>query len=179
MKATSTMRCDSIDNLEPTMQSGDCILWQGDGLIAKAIRLFSTHSHASAVIRLQDSPDKVFVVEAVATGLELRALRRRIEGYKGKVFLFQPRFMEEEQRRRFAEFCIDELAQDKRYDWSGLFRNIGGRVSQDMNRYFCSEFYWSALRASGRVQFVSKAPRPGDIPKWVAGELMEITTSPG
>lgn len=166
--------------LRPWLTTGAVILWRGDSLLSRAIRLFTPYSHASLVVRDLDSLDRnrVFLVEALETGLELRLLSERIKGYNGRVFAFRPYGLAKCVQERVKSFAIDQCARGIRYDYKGLFANIFGRVSEDARRYFCSEFAALALEQAGvhrSAPFLGpRAARPGDIPKWFVGETREI-----
>ncbi len=163
------------------MLTGTVILWQGNSLLSRAIRMFTRYSHASLVVRDLDPEkrDRVWLVEALETGLELRLLSERIKGYNGRVFAFRPTGLDVLGRQeRVKSFALDQCGRGIRYDYAGLFANILGRVSQDASRYFCSEFVATALEQAGINRIASfrdeRAARPGDIPDWFVGEMREI-----
>lgn len=166
--------------LRPWLTTGAVILWQGRSLLSRAIRLFTPYSHASLVVRGLDDLDRnrVFLVEALETGLELRLLSERVKGYNGRVFAFRPYGLTKSAQGRVKSFAIDQCARGIRYDYKGLLANIFGRVSEDARRYFCSEFAALALEQAGvyrSAPFLGfHAARPGDIPKWFVGETREI-----
>lgn len=154
-------------------------------MLSRAIRLFTPYSHASMAIRGLDSLDRnrVFLVEALETGLELRLLSERIKDYEGRAFAFRPFGLTKGARGRVKSFALDQCGRGIRYDYGGLFANMFGRVSQDARRYFCSEFAAVALEQAGINRIASfrdeRAARPGDIPEWFAGETREIEVSNG
>lgn len=163
-------------SLRPKICTGDVILWQGNSLVSRLIRQWSTFSHASLVIRFRRGHrNRVFLVEALSKGLVLRSLSSRLEKYNGKAFWQHVRATPEERGRAWA-FAINACSRDIPYDYGSLFRNIFGRVSSNARKYFCSEFVWCALVASGIVQDrEGKAPRPGDLPSWIgSGTITEI-----
>lgn len=174
------MQAYGYSALRPWLRTGSIILWQGNSPLSRAIRIFSRYSHASLVIRDLDGLDRerVFLVEALETGLELRLLSERVKDYDGRVFAFRPCGLTLDREERIKSFALTECARGIRYDYGGLLANIFGRVSQDARRYFCSEFAAVALEQVGvnrLAPFRSKrAPRPGDIPEWFAGVTREI-----
>jgi hypothetical protein len=164
----------------PWLATGTVILWRGEDLLGRAIRCFTEFSHASLVVRSLD-PDHaelVFLVEALATGLELRLLSERIQGYDGRVFAFQPEGLTDDVQGRIKSYALDECGRGVRYNYAGLFANILGRVSETAHRFFCSQFASMALENAGINRFVSYrnglAARPGDIPVWFSGTMKEI-----
>jgi hypothetical protein len=169
------------EDLRSRLRTGHVVLWQGDSLLSRAIRCFSEYSHASLVVRLFDHDDRrqrVFLVEALETGLELRHLSKRLAGYSGRARVWMPP-VRPFQQTACRQFAVDRCADGIRYDYGGLFANILGRVSRDASRYICSEFVWDALVHTGVVHGTDRAPRPGDIIPWaalqnVAGDLFEF-----
>jgi hypothetical protein len=170
----------SYPAIRPWLVTGSVILWRGDDLLGRAIRLFSAFSHASLVVRGLD-PDhtgRVFVVEALATGLELRLLSERVRGYRGRVFAFKVPALCGEVQGRIKSYALKECGLGVPYDYAGLFKNILERVSEGCRRFFCSEFAARALEQGGIARLPAyrngEAARPGDIPVWFAGSLREI-----
>jgi hypothetical protein len=165
--------------LRPQMSTGDAILWQGEGLISGVIRKWSKFSHASLVVQFRRGHrKKVFLVEALPSGLELRSLSDRLISYQGRAFLYHTRALPF-KRDKMWEFAISHCAKGMPYDYRGLLNNMFGRVSSDAAKFFCSEFVWAAWVHAGYVEATEKAPRPGDLPEWdfYRGELTEIDIS--
>jgi hypothetical protein len=157
------------------MISGSVILWQSPGLIPWLIRLFSRYSHASLVVRMNDEElrERVWLVEAMEQGLVLRILSYRLRGYKGRCFVLIPE-ISLGQESVVKAFAMGECGSGKGYDFLGLFGNVFGRVSANARRYFCSEFVYAALVEAGVCPPLDHAPRPGDLPEWIGGQLYEI-----
>lgn len=167
-------------SVRPHVVTGDAILWKGRSLVARMIRLWTPFNHASLVVRLQrydTLEQRVFLVEALASGLELRLLSKRLENYDGEAFWFHVE-MTEEQRSQILDFALTTCASGIPYDYESLFKNILGRVSADATKYFCSEFVFDAWVHAGVTYYPpsGSAPRPGDIPNWVKGVFMKITS---
>lgn len=169
----------AYESARATLRTGDIVLWKGNSLLSRAIRIWSKYSHASLVVRFNPSSDgttlgdQVFLIEALGSGLEFRRMSTRILKYDGKVHVLQP-VMAEESRRAVFDFAFSRLADGIGYDYGGLFANVFGRVSSDANRYFCSEFAYAALAHCGIVPKRDKAPRPGDMPDWIPGDVFEL-----
>ena len=159
-------RVVSYENVRDRMASGDVILWKGEGFISWLIRRFTDFSHASLVLRLKEFQglrDRRFLVEALASGVELRLLSRRLRGYRGEAWWFPLKTDYQEKRAAIVAWALNQIG--KPYDYGSLFRNILGRVSEDAHAYFCSELVFSSFKHAGLVSG-SKAPRPGDIAGW-------------
>jgi hypothetical protein len=185
MAGTTSIPVLSYEALRSRLRTGHVILWQGDSLLSRAIRCFSEYSHASLVVRLFDRDDRrqrVYLVEALETGLELRHLSKRLAGYSGRARVWMPpvRPFQQSVARQFA---VDRCADAIRYDYGGLIANILCRVSRDASHYICSEFVWDDLIHAGVVRATDRAPRPGDIIPWAArqnvvGDLVEFAPIP-
>jgi hypothetical protein len=165
------------DAARPLIRTGDCILWKGNNLLSRTIRMFSEYSHASLVVRLaeyEELRERVYLVEALGSGLELRALSQRIKEYDGEAYLFQPSILTSKHEAKIRQIALDDCASGIRYDYGGLFGNLFGHVPQDAKRYFCSEHVWRCWQAAGLVPVARTAPRPGDIPVWKSGTLIRL-----
>ena len=155
------------------IRPGSCILWSGDYLISRAIRLCtgSKFSHASLVT---SDPDlECAIVEAEATGLELRELRGLMDNYRGEVWLFTPDTLDDSDVHPIRQFAIKECASNCPYDYLGLFANIIKHTSIHARRYFCSAFVWAAWLYRNMVEG-TVAPRPGEIPTRTHGTLERL-----
>lgn len=184
------MKANTYIQLREDIRSGDCILWQGKGFVSWLIQKWTDYSHASIVVRFQEAAglgERVYMVEALAGGLTFTLLSERVKHSKGRVFLFQPHCLWESSQQMIRHDVLGALARGVKYDYKGLFANLFGRVSNNASRYFCSEFVWvkwgkGGVLGNGNLTDAgaaalkrNKAPRPGDIPLWVNGELTEIT----
>ncbi|WAC06570.1 MAG: YiiX/YebB-like N1pC/P60 family cysteine hydrolase [Thermodesulfobacteriota bacterium] len=148
------------------IKSGDVILWKGTGAISRLIRLYGGYSHASLVIRLEEFKgltDRRFILEANASGIELRILSWRVKKYDGEAWWLPLKKEYCGAREQIVTWALDQVGTP--YDFGSVIKNIFGRVSADCTRYFCSEFVFLAYRAAGLVEGKT-APRPGDIAKW-------------
>ncbi|SFM85060.1 YiiX/YebB-like N1pC/P60 family cysteine hydrolase [Thermodesulforhabdus norvegica] len=166
----------------PHIKTGDAILWKGNGLISRLIRLWTPFSHASLVLRFKRHDtlqDRVFLVEALTSGLELRLLSKRLEHYNGRAYWFHID-VDEKAESAIIDYALTMCASGIPYDYGSLIKNIFGRVSADATRFFCSEFVFNTWVEAGILSMPpsGKAPRPGDIPKWVRGILTELEWHP-
>lgn len=163
--------------LRQDIKSGDCILWQGNGLLSRLIMLYGGYSHASLVVRLDEYDglkDRIFLVEALPSGLELRLASKRIEEYNGCAFHFRPDGITDKQRETAACIALDACAKGIKYDFGSLIRNALARVNINVRTFFCSEFVWWVWEGIGLVERRKTAPRPGDLPRLVEGVLTSI-----
>lgn len=174
------------------IRTGDAILWRSHGWMPSLIRLWSDYTHSSLVVRLDEYEglhDRVFLVEALPRGLTLTLLSKRLAETEGGAWLFQPEGLGEPQIDKLRVSALVNVALQVRYDFKGLLENMLGRVSMDARRYFCSEHVWHEWNQAGvltpavltdigaRQHAEGKAPRPGDIPRWIRGSLMDLRTA--
>lgn len=166
----------TYESIRPQLKTGHVVLWQGNGLISRLIRLRSRFSHASLVVRLEMDGlgERLWLVEALAEGVVLRILSKRLASYDGKAFILQPAASDGE-RRAILDFAMTTCGCGVRYDYRSLLRNILGRVSTDASRYFCSELVFDAYRhAQPWRGATTTAPTPGDLPQFLGGGLVEV-----
>lgn len=151
------------------MLSGDTILWKSKTLVGQLIRMFSRANvnHASTVItmRMLDM-DRVFIVEAMANGIELHSLSERIRKSTADAYWLPLKTKYSATKTRFGirAWAVNRI--DVGYDYSDLFKQMFSRVRPDSKKLFCSEFDFLAKRDGGKIgclQDVKYAPRPGDM----------------
>lgn len=166
------------EDIRPRIQTGDAILWKGKGLISSLIMKWSCYSHASLVVRLREYEGlkkRVFLVEALSGGLEFRLLSERVKEAGDAFWL--PVNMTVGEALKSREHALVECAKAVPYDYGSLFKNIFGRVSNDAQKYFCSEFVWLNWIQAGRIpskKMRLHAPRPGDLPGLIEGIPVKI-----
>lgn len=181
----------TYDEIRPSLRTGDCVLWQSRGLVPWVIQRWTDYSHAALIVLLDKYAgltDRVFLVEAVSKGLQLTLLSQRIPAPgKGRAFIFQPCTLHGYSQNTIRADAVTATAAGIRYDYKGLIANIFGRVSMDARRYFCSELVWAKWHQAGVLRYDNltsagqralernRAPRPGDLPDWVRGEITEVT----
>ena len=152
---------------------GSCILWSGDYVISRLIRWFS-HSKFSHASLVTSDPDlECAIVEAEATGLELRELRELMADYKGQVWVFIPDALRFQDAPSLRKIAITECAKHRPYDYKGLFANIVRHTSIHAHKFFCSAWAWFVWLQLKWVTGI-KAPRPGEIPTRTRGHLERI-----
>lgn len=170
-------------------QTGDCVLTKGNGLISRIIRLWTEYSHAYIVVRperYKGLEDRVFMLEAMQTGVRMVLLSDILKKYRGRIDLFKPAGKTPEIEKEIVINSFVAAASQIKYDFGGLFANVLRRTSVTIDSYFCSELVWVKWLKAGLISMNSynltmqgviglthgKGPRPGDIPKWVHGELI-------
>jgi len=166
----------TYSQIRPFIQTGSCIMWKGRSTFAKLIRWKSDFTHASLCVRLgqyKKLADRVFLVEALSTGLELRLLSERINGYNGEAY-FMNIDIPIEIQNKLREFALIQCSKNIPYDYRGLFANVFGRVVPEAKAYFCSEFVWRAWEVNGLVKKRDVVPRPDDLIEWAGSSLTHI-----
>lgn len=174
------------------IRTGDAVLWRSRGFLPSLIRIWSDYTHASLVVRLDEYAGlhhRVFLIEALNRGLTLTLLSKRLAETAGGAWLFQPEGLDDDQIAKLRVSALVNAARQVRYDFKGLVANMLGRVSMDARRYFCSEHVWHEWDLAGvlmpdvltdtgfRQHERGKAPRPGDIPRWIRGNLIDLRTA--
>lgn len=155
---------------QPALRTGDVLLYQGSGPLSWLIRRFTTHSHAGLVIRLREfegEQKRRYTLEALASGVRLNYLSRKLSGYGGRVYWLPLRARYDGDRHAVGAEAMKYLGVG--YDFSSLFRNAAGRVAPGLRRLFCSEAVWAAAAGAGLPvpsSTMSRAPRPGDLLDW-------------
>jgi len=180
---------NNYQGIRDSLKTGDCILTKGTGIISRLIRLFTEYSHAYIVVRperYKELNDRVFLLEAQATGVRFVLLSNIVQSYKGQIDIFQPKGLTDEMRNSIVLDAMIAGASQIKYNFGGLFANLFGRTSTSLKKYFCSELVWVKWLKCGFIKTDSPAltdegvmglskgvsPRPGDIPKWVYGDLI-------
>ncbi|MFW6377625.1 MAG: hypothetical protein ACOCZ5_03160 [bacterium] len=131
--------------IRENLKTGDCILTKGNGIISRIIRLFTEYSHAYIVVRPQkykELEDRVFLLEAQATGVRFVLLSNLVQTYNGQIDIFKPRHMRKEMRDKITIEAIISSASTIKYNFKGLFANLLGRTSTSLEQFFCSELVW-------------------------------------
>ena len=168
----------TYEEMRPKIHTGHAIVWKGKGIISSLIMKWSPFSHASLVVRLNEYKElkrRVFLVEALAGGLEFRLLSERLK--EGGEAYWLPTDMTLKEMSKSREHALLECAKGIKYDYGSIFKNMFGRVSSDARQYFCSEFVWLNWVYAGYVRTDEKiliAPRPGDLPTNIGVEPIRI-----
>ena len=151
------------------IKTGDMLEWRGRSVVGGLIRFFSKQqvNHTSLCVDLKEyanyqEPHK-FILEAEPNGIELNLISRQLEDYSGSVWWspLKPGF--DSKRDLIAQWALEKVGI--KYDYKSLFKNIFGHVSADAKKFFCSEYYYLALKSAGIVPD-GKAPRPGEFAKY-------------
>ena len=130
------------------MHTGDVILFSSDDILGRAIRLFTSRSHVSLVVRLPDYEGREkrrFVLEAHAIhGVVPVLLSKKLENYNGRAWWQPLRDEFDLVRRHIGTWAFAQIG--KKYDYPGLLASALGHVSENAGAFFCSEFAFMAAR---------------------------------
>ena len=152
---------------QAVIDTGDIVEFRGNSLVGRAIRWVTRkdRNHSALVIRYPFAGivERRFVVEAVATGLELHLLSDVLEKLNGAAW-WSRLLATDNQREAIASWAMVQIAENRGYDYGSLFRQAVARVSLDGRRYFCSEFVQACLINTAIVPAPpdGKALRPGE-----------------
>lgn len=150
------------NEVKSLMQTGDLLQWQTNSLIGKLIRwrTLSEWNHSSLIMRFSDYEGKEcrrFTTEAVAEGVVLNLLSRRLGNLDGAVWWYPL----DETKCRLTRAQVGENAMKyigTGYDYQSILRLILKRVSDEANKLFCSEYCAICLGHEG------PALHPGEMP---------------
>lgn len=150
------------------IQTSDLLEFSSSTIIGWSIRAFTgeavNHSSVGLVLEYKDlGHDRRFLVEALEYGVQLSLLSRRLERFKGKVYLNRLKPEHDSLRKKIAAYTLLQIG--KGYDYGSLFKNALGKVSADARQFFCSELVFMALQSVGLVDG-KKSPRPGQFGKY-------------
>ena len=172
--------------IRSNIQVGDVVLYEGDSLIDRTIRLVEfwkkqdyRFSHTALVYKTQDGCHlNVMTIEEVGKGLEEIRLSEAIKQH-GKVYLLSMNCTPEQQA---SVYYISEvlLREHPPYDYFASIQVLFRQIILDTGKFNCSELVWFALRSANRVGAKTNwngreiAPTPGEFPSWVGVEPMEV-----
>jgi hypothetical protein len=128
--------------IRDNLRTGDCILIKGTGPVSRIIRLLTDYSHCYIVVKLdkyQDLDNRVFLLEAYATGVRFVLLSDMLKQKNGQVDVFQPINLTETMQHLIAINSLIAAASQIKYNFGGLFANLLRRTSTSFDKYFCSE----------------------------------------
>ena len=167
------------NGMRDQLQTGDCLLWGSNTILGWLIRKF-THAevnHASVVVVLFDgTPQKrIYHVEALEKGPDLKCLSNVLRKYKGKVWWYPLKKEFDSYRFDMGVRALDFEAEDIGYDYWTLICNAWQHVKAAANKVICSEVWYFAVKSAvplldlywtGDKSLLGKAPTPADIPKF-------------
>jgi len=152
------------DDLRHEMKTGDCFLWAGKSCLGWLIRKFSRAkvNHASLCLRLdiKGLKDRIYLLEAMANGIDFNLMSRRLREYNGCVYWLQLANKYDPIRNGIAAWALP--LEGTPYDYHSLFRNAVSRVNADARSFFCSEYVYMAYYRH-RIVPKTKAPTPGGL----------------
>jgi hypothetical protein len=154
------------DGLRNLIKTGDLVEFASNGFVGRTIMAVTGKgvSHSSLVVRMpSEGNPRRYVIEAVRTGVEFRLLSDILQHYNGSVIWYGLKKEYDDKRNVVGEWAFNELAQKKDYDFIGVIAQLGGRVSLDAKRYFCSELIDLAYQEAGIIKpDPNGARRPGE-----------------
>lgn len=143
-------------DVRPEFTTGDLLCFRGRGLASWLIRTLtaSEYSHVGLVYRFED---RVYCLEAVATGVRLIIMSELVKRYRGGIDYFALRGVIAAERRGAIGFAFQQLG--KLFDRAGLLRFLafllfGSRArvrARHKAQWFCSEMVNEAYRGQGVV----------------------------
>jgi hypothetical protein len=156
----------------PAMQTGDLLVWKSDNVVGRLIRKL-THAqvnHAGLIIRFQQyDQDRVYTLEALDSGIVLRALSERVKNHKGRAWWYPLKEEYSKARSNVGRTALCYVGV--KYDFRSLFRQAMARASVEASRLFCSEYVYLVWRDAGIVpedmherEGKKGAPYPGGLP---------------
>lgn len=135
-------------------------------------------NHTAMALRLPYyDADRVFILEAMEHGLQLRALSDRLEKFKGEVWHLPLTDDFEPARHEMGRCGLLQIGKGIKYDYAGcILGNIIGRAKKDASQQFCSEFWYWDIETSvqgieelqrkltmANVYLDNEAPTPADV----------------
>jgi len=150
--------------IRDSLQTGDLVEFQGKSIISRLIRWRTKQivNHTAIIIRLHSYfTERVFVTEALSL-VTLSPLSERLKRYKGHVYVSRLKPLYASYRKDIGRFVL--LQAGKKYDYSGLAKQVFGHINVDLHRLFCSELATAAYQATGLLNG-AKALWPGEFQK--------------
>jgi hypothetical protein len=159
------------DAVKDQVATGDVLQWHSNSLIGSGIRLRKggNVNHTGLIIRLAEFEGlerRRFTLEALEDGVVLNLLSRRLEVFKGKVYLHQLKKEHDLMRQRIGERALSMVGIP--YDYTSIIRECFGNAQMDMDKLFCSEFAWFA--ETGKM--TGEAPDPVEFEEYLAEWFM-------
>lgn len=176
----------TYDEIRPSLNSGDYVLYKGDAWYSHIIRAWSDYSHAAMIVRFEEFSelrDRLFIAEMVWDGasrgrMRLGLLSDNLENaYIVKVMKTEP------EVHKFTVLTLAILAQDPAYDAENLFgqsvrKFIGpaARMDQADNKMICSELVFNLHADVRGLPIPRKTPRPGELPRLLGGQIVRVSS---
>ncbi len=183
------------------IQTGDWIGWKTPKLLGFGIRFWQRFwyglkepiNHVAIVKKQQmGGQERVFILESMGHGLQLRLLSERLFDAKGEAYLYKLKPLYDPMRPTIG-LCIDARIDrleeiDDEYDLKGCLANWRQRAPKNGSDYYCSEMayiiheeacgkYYELCQGRGPAKAIMRdllaankylcgaSPMPGDTPK--------------
>ncbi len=156
------------EEVRDSIKTGDlCEFRSARGVIPWAIRKKTgkdvNHSATFVWQHVAGFIPRLFIVEAVAEGVEARLFSRRYERFEGDIF-WSPLKSEHDGLRSHVEYWLwTQVGSSKEYDFEALLNYAVGRVVLDDTHLFCSECCQLALVEAGVCAPTEFALAPGEL----------------
>jgi hypothetical protein len=167
-----------------SISSGDLLEWRSKSFIGWLIRFFSKNdkNHSSLCFGLDKylryKKHRKFILEADASGVNLRLLSRELNAFTGEVYYYKLKSKYDKYRPAIERWACTHAGSD--YDFGSLFKNAACKTNADIRKFICSEYVFCAMVAAGvlpqykitdkkvidRKGRPVKSPRPGDFSKF-------------
>jgi hypothetical protein len=122
--------------------------------------------------------DRVFILEAMEFGLQLRALSDRLMRFNGEAWHLPLKDAFDPVRHKIGRSGLYAVGKGVKYDYRGcIFGNIKDRAPKEYSKLFCSEFWYMCIESVSNDQddlrsavklanshLHNEAPTPADVP---------------
>lgn len=155
-------------DLRHKIQTGDLIFWSGTSITARAIKWWTkSHvNHVSTVVRIPHFKglyNRVFIVEALGSGLELRLLSERMRQHPDDRVYWMHLPLDAMQRSTIGGGCISDVSFGYGYDFRGVLGYVFRFLPQNVKRYYCSEHAHDKLVDA---DYIDPMPKPSPAALW-------------
>lgn len=139
-------------SLRDQIQTADLIEFRAESPLGYAIRWFTkmpvNHTAGAMLYQLVgDTEIRRYVAEANETDFGLAYLSKKLEGYKGRVYLLKLKPEHDSLRNVVAKEA--QMFEHVKYDYLSLLRNAFSPVKIDGKRVYCSEAWHIAIVRAG------------------------------
>jgi hypothetical protein len=158
---------------------GCALLFQGVSLLEEAIENWGGLSHCACIVGpdIRIGSTEPTTIEALAGGLTPRLVATDCQG-PGRFFLFTPDDLTPAKQQAFVSWLVNRMLLGTPYAYNQLLENAAGHVQESIGQEFCSEAWGLAAEHAGILRLPQNqstlAPRPGDVPVWWPGSMIEL-----
>ena len=141
------------NKMRPKIKTADSLVWQTNTVIGKMMQCWgrSPYTHVSMIVRfLEYDVERVYVFEEHKHGAVLLPLSNRILAHNGHAWVFPLNPDLDTIRKSMAAWALSK--QGTKFDYKGLFENIGYRISEHTRKMICSAYYWLAFEEGAGIK---------------------------